>query len=168
MLFRSEAEVSKKTAILDAKRLAEDLASARKAMVDLEAGRSSEVRGVLAFMGKTSRALVPFSFSPVRVAEAPQVVSDALPTLDALRAKIQGLEDAVGKELEDESRLLIGQVAEHVLACFQSRDPSFSLLPTMEGILEEIEESTRAGVQEAVQAVVARFNREAKGGAEDK
>ena len=55
-----------------------------------------------------------------------------------------------------------------MLACFRSRDPSFSLSPAMEGILEEIEESTRAGVQEAVQAVVARFNREAKGGAEDK
>ena len=93
---------------LDAKKLAKDLASACKAMADLQAGHSSEVRGVLDFVGETSRALVPFGFSPIRVAEVPQAVSDALPALDALKAKIQGLEDAVGKELEDEGHRLIG------------------------------------------------------------
>ena len=73
----------------------------------------------------------------------------------------------VGKELEDEGRHLIGQVAEHVLACFRSRDLSFSLSPAMEGILEETEVFARASIQEAVLAIVARFNREAEGGAED-
>ena len=62
---------------------------------------------------------------------------------------------------------MIGQVAEHVLACFRSRDPNFSLSPAVEGILEETEASARASVQDAVQAIIARFNREAEGGAED-
>ena len=124
-LAKREAELSKKAVSLDAKKLAEDLASARKAMADLQAGRSFEVRGVLDFVAETSWALVPFGFSRIRVAEAPQAVSDALPALDALKTRIQGLEDTVGRELEDEGRRLIGQVAEHVLACFQSRDPSF-------------------------------------------
>ena len=136
-------------------------------MADLQAGRSWEVRNVLDFVGETSRALVPFGFSPIRVAEAPQAMSDTLPALDALKTRIQGLEDAVGKELEDEGRRLIGQVAEHMLACFQSRDPSVSLSPAIEWILEEAEEAARAGIQEAVQVVVARFNQEAEGGQED-
>ena len=50
---------------LDAKKLTEDLASTRKAMEDLQAGRASEVRGVLDFVGETSQALVPFGFSRV-------------------------------------------------------------------------------------------------------
>jgi hypothetical protein len=53
--------------------------------------------------------------------------SVVLPLLDSARRKISQLEEAIGSRLGEEGRALAQAVADHVLMCFQSRDPSSSL-----------------------------------------
>jgi hypothetical protein len=50
-----------------------------------------------------------------------------LPLLDSAGRKISKLEEAAGSRLEEEGRALAQAVAEHVLMCFRSHDPSISL-----------------------------------------
>jgi hypothetical protein len=50
-------------------------------------------------------------------------------------------------------------VVDHVLTCFRSRDPTISLTPVPEGPALEAETAAREGVQEAVDIVAARFER---------
>jgi hypothetical protein len=59
-------------------------------------------------------------------------VSTALPPLDFAGIKMLKLEEVVGDQLEAEGRVL----AEHVLICFQSRDPQVSITPQKFQILE--------------------------------
>jgi hypothetical protein len=47
-----------------------------------------------------------------------------------------------------------------VLMCFQSRDPSISLEPTVQGPVEGSTEAARDGVEDAARAVAERFERE--------
>ena len=52
-------------------------------------------------------------------------------------------------------------VAEHVLACYRSRDPNCPLEPAREGVVEIEEEAAREAVQGATAEVAACFTREA-------
>jgi hypothetical protein len=47
-----------------------------------------------------------------------------------------------------------------VLMCFQSRDPSISLDPVVQGPVEGSAEAARDGVEDAARAVAERFERE--------
>ena len=51
-------------------------------------------------------------------------------------------------------------VAEHVLACYRSRDLNFPLEPTREGVVETEEEATQEAVWGAAAEVAACFTRE--------
>jgi hypothetical protein len=51
-------------------------------------------------------------------------------------------------------------VADHVLMCFWSCDPTISLEPAMQGPVEGFAEATRDGVEDAARAVAERFERE--------
>jgi hypothetical protein len=48
-------------------------------------------------------------------------------------------------------------VAEHVLMCFQSRDPQVSQEPVVEGPVEETKNAARAGVQDTARLVATQF-----------
>jgi hypothetical protein len=50
-------------------------------------------------------------------------------------------------------------VIDHVLTCFRSHNPAISLTPVPEGPAPEAEAAAREGVQEAVEIVAARFER---------
>jgi hypothetical protein len=50
-------------------------------------------------------------------------------------------------------------VVDHVLTCFQSHDPAISLTPVLEGPVPEAEAAAREGVQEVVEIVASRFER---------
>ena len=52
-------------------------------------------------------------------------------------------------------------VAEHVLACYRSRDPNFPLEPAREGVVEAEEEATWEAVQGTTTEVAACFTQEA-------
>ena len=59
-----------------------------------------------------------------------------------------------------EGRGLAQAVAEHILACYRSRDPNFSLEPAREGVVEAEEEAARVAVWGITAEVVACFMRE--------
>jgi hypothetical protein len=80
-----------------------------------------------------------------------------LPLLDTIGAKMLKLEEAVGEQLELEGRCLAEMVAEHVLTCFQSRDPQVSLQPVVQGLITKMEEAAWASVQDATKLMVMRF-----------
>jgi hypothetical protein len=69
------------------------------------------------------------------------------------------LEELVGGQLEAEGHALAEAVAEHVLTCFQSRDPQIFLEPVMQGLVAEMEEAAKANIQETAKQVAARFER---------
>jgi hypothetical protein len=50
-------------------------------------------------------------------------------------------------------------VVDHVLTCFRSHNPAISLAPVLEGPVPEVEAAAREGVQEVVEIVAARFER---------
>jgi hypothetical protein len=80
-----------------------------------------------------------------------------LPLLDSVGRKISQLEEVVGSRLEEEGHALAQVVTDHVLMCFQSRDPTISLEPAVQGPVEGSAEATRDGVEDTTRAVVERF-----------
>jgi hypothetical protein len=89
--------------------------------------------------------LVPLSFSLIRSRELAREVSNVLPVLESTGAKML--------TLEAEGRILADKVVEHVLTCFQSRDPMV-LRPVI-----ETEEAAKGSIQEAAKIVAAQFQR---------
>jgi hypothetical protein len=73
--------------------------------------------------------------------------SVVLPLLDSAGRKISQLEEAVGNCLEEEGRALAYAVADHVLMCFRCRDPSISLEPAVQGLVEGSAEATGAALR---------------------
>jgi hypothetical protein len=53
-------------------------------------------------------------------------------------------------------------MANHVLMCFRSYDPSISLELAVQGPVEGSVEATRVGIEDAARALVERFEREPK------
>jgi hypothetical protein len=80
--------------------------------------------------------------------------------LDLTGRKISQPKEAVGSRVEEEDRALAQVVADHVLMCFRSRDPSISLKPVVQGLVEGSVEAARDGVEEAAHTVAERFERE--------
>jgi hypothetical protein len=103
---------------------------------------------------------VSFGFSPVRNGDAIAEVGVMLPLLDSVKRKISQLEEAVGSRLEEEGRTLAQAVADHVLMCFWSHDPSISLEPAMQGPVEGYAEATRVGVEDATRIIAEQFERD--------
>jgi hypothetical protein len=77
--------------------------------------------------------------------------------LDLAGTKISQQEEVVGSHLVEEGRALAQAVAEHWLICFWSHDPSISLEPVVQGLIEEPAEATRVGVEDAAHAITKRF-----------
>jgi hypothetical protein len=50
-------------------------------------------------------------------------------------------------------------VVDHILTCFRSHDPAISLTLVLEGPMPEAEATAREGVQEVVEIVASRFER---------
>jgi hypothetical protein len=68
-------------------------------------------------------ALVPLGFSPIHSMEPAREVSNVLPVLDSMGARMLTLEEVVNEQLEVKCHILAEKVAEHVLTCFWSWDP---------------------------------------------
>jgi hypothetical protein len=121
--------------------------------------RADEAQRVWDFLGQTEAALVPLGFSPLRSGLPTQEVDAMLLLLDSAGAKMSNLEDAIGDQLEAEGRVLSEVVAEHVLMCFQSRDPQVSLELVVQGPIEEMKDVARGSVQDTTRLVAAWFER---------
>jgi hypothetical protein len=51
-------------------------------------------------------------------------------------------------------------VIEYILTCFQSHDPAISLEPVIAGPVADTEDTTPEGVQDTVEVVAERFQRD--------
>jgi hypothetical protein len=51
-------------------------------------------------------------------------------------------------------------VIEYILTCFRSHDPAISLEPVIAGPVADTEDAAREGVQDAVELVAERFQRD--------
>jgi hypothetical protein len=87
-------------------------------------------------------------------------VGVVLPLLNLTGRKIFQREEAVGSCLEEEGRALAQAMADHVMMCFRSRDPSISLEPEVQGPVEGSAEAARDGVEDDARAVIERFELE--------
>jgi hypothetical protein len=90
---------------------------------------------------------VPLNFSPIRSEEPAWEVSNVLPLLESVGAKMLRLEEVVIDQLEGEGRVLAEKAAEHMLTCFRSRDPVISMDLVPFRCVVEIEEAARGNVQ---------------------
>jgi hypothetical protein len=82
-----------------------------------------EAQKIWDFLGQTEMALVPLGFSPIHSREPAREVSNVLPVLDSMGARMLTLEEVVNEQLEVKCHILAEKVAEHVLTCFWSWDP---------------------------------------------
>jgi hypothetical protein len=131
----------------------------RKTLEDLRAEHRAGVQHIAAWAGEASSALVPLGVSPIPVSEQPASISDALSVLDSAADRLRRLDQILGTRLEAEGSRLCRSVIEYTLTCFQSHDPSISLVPVIVGPVADTEDTTREGVQDDVDAVAERFQR---------
>jgi hypothetical protein len=98
--------------------------------------------------------------SPILVSELPASISDALPVLDSAVDRLRRLDQILGARLEAEGGKLCRSVVEYVLTCFRSHDLAISLASVIVGPVATIEDAAREGVQDAVEMVAERFQRD--------
>ena len=98
--------------------------------------------------------------SPIPVSELPTSISDALPVLDSATDRLRRLDQILGARLEAEDSKLCRAVVEYVLTCFRSHDPAISLAPVIDGLVAAAEDDARESVQDVVEMVAARFQRD--------
>jgi hypothetical protein len=132
----------------------------RKALEDLQAKHRAGAQRIAAWAGEASTTLVPLGMSPILVSELPASISDALPVLDFTADRLRRLDQILGARLEAEGSKLCRAVVEYVLMCFQSHDPAISLAPVIDGPIAATEDAARESVQDAVEMVAARFQRD--------
>jgi hypothetical protein len=138
----------------------QELVVAQKGLEDLWASRAGDGERVWSFLGQADAALASFGFSPIQGGDAAPEAGVVLPLLDSAGRKISQLEEAISSRLEEEGRALAQVVADHMLICFQSRDPSISLEPAVQGPIERSVEAARDGIEDAARAVAEWFERE--------
>jgi hypothetical protein len=103
---------------------------------------------------------VPLGVSPIPVSELPAFISDALPVLDSAADCLRRLDQILGARLEAESGRLYQAVIEYILTCFRSHDPAISLEPVIAGPVADTEDTAREAVQDTVEVVAERFQRD--------
>jgi hypothetical protein len=132
----------------------------RKTLDDLRAEQRAGAQRIAAWAGEVSTTLVPLGVSPIPVLVRPASISDALPVLDSAADRLQRLDQILSARLETEGSRLCRSVIKYVLTCFRSHDPVVSLGPVIAGPVADAEDAAREGVQDVVDVVVGRFQRD--------
>jgi hypothetical protein len=132
----------------------------RKALEDLQTEHRSGVQRIAASAGEASTALVPLGISPIPVSELPASISEALLVLDSAANRLQHLDQILGARLEVEGSKLCWAVIEYILTCFRSHDPTISLELVIAGPVATTEDAARESVQDAMELVGERFQRD--------
>jgi hypothetical protein len=94
------------------------------------------------------------------VSELPTSISDVLPLLNSAVDRLRCLDKILGARLEAEGGRLCRAVIEYILTCFRSHDPAISLEPMIAGPVAAAEDAAREGVQDAVELLAERFQRD--------
>jgi hypothetical protein len=116
-----------------AERQMQELVVAQKRLEDIHVSFASEAQSVWSFLCQADAALAPLDFNPIRTGHSTPEVGIMLSLLDSAGTKISQPEEVVGSRLEQEVRVLAQVVAEHLMMCFQSRDPHLTLEPMVQG-----------------------------------
>jgi hypothetical protein len=132
----------------------------RKTLDDLRAEQRAGAQRIAAWAGEASTALVPLGMSPIPALVRLASISDALPVLDSAADRLRHLDQILGARLEAEGSRLCQSAIEYVLTCFRSHDPTVSLEPVIAGLVANTEDAARESVQDIVDAVVWRFQRD--------
>ena len=132
----------------------------KKTLEDLQAEHRTGVQRIAAWAGEASTTLVSLGVSPIPVSELPTSISDALPVLDSAADRLRRLDQILGARLEAEGSRLCRSVIEYVLTCFRSHDPAISLEPVIAGPVADTEDTAREAVQDTVEVVAERFQRD--------
>ena len=103
---------------------------------------------------------MPLGVSPIPLSEPPTSISDAFPVLDFAADRLRRLDQILGARLEAEGGRLCRAVIEYILMCFQSHDPAISLEPVIAGLVAATEDAAREGIQDTVELVAERFQRD--------
>jgi hypothetical protein len=112
---------------------------------------------------EASTALVSLGVSPIPALVRPASISDALPVLDSVADHLRRLDQILGARLEAEGSRLCRSAIEYVLTCFRIHDPTVSLGPVIAGPVTDAEDAAREGVQDVVDMVARRFQRDPTG-----
>jgi hypothetical protein len=132
----------------------------RKVLEDFQAKHRARVQRIPEWAGEASMTLVPLGMSPIPMLEPPVSISDALLVLDSVADRLRRLDQILGACLEAEGRKLYRAVVDYVLTCFRSHDPAISLVPVIDGPVAATEDAARESVQDAMEMVAARFQRD--------
>jgi DNA repair exonuclease SbcCD ATPase subunit len=132
----------------------------RKALEDLQAEHLAEVQRIAAWASEASMTLVPLGMSPISVSELVTSISDALPVLESAADRLRPLDQILGARLETEGGRLCRAVIEYILTCFRSHDLAIFLDPVIVGPVADTEDAAREGVQDTVELVAERFQRD--------
>jgi hypothetical protein len=138
----------------------QELVVSQKGLEDLRASRAGDGQCAWSFLGQADAALVSFGFSPIRGGDAAPEAGVILPFLDSAGRKISQLEEAIGSCLEEEGHALAQAVADHMLMCFRSHDPSIFMEPVVQGPVEGSAEAARDSVEDAAHTMAERFEHE--------
>jgi hypothetical protein len=74
--------------------------------------------------------------------------------------RLRRLDQILGTRLEAEGGRLCRAVIEYILTCFQSNDPAISFEPVIAGPAVDTEDATWEGVQDTMEVVAERFQRD--------
>jgi hypothetical protein len=132
----------------------------KKSLEDLQAEHRAGVQRIAEWAGEASTALVPLGMSPIPVSKPLVSISDALLMLDSTADRLRRLNQILDARLEAEGSKLCRAVVDYVLTCFRSHDPAISLASVIDGPVAATEDAAREGVQDAVEMVAARFQRD--------
>jgi hypothetical protein len=132
----------------------------KKTLEDLRAEQRAGVQHIAAWAGEASMTLVPLGVSPIPVSELPSSISNALSVLDSATDRHRRLDQILGARLEAEGGRLCQAVIVYILMCFRSHDPTISLEPMIAGPVADTEDAAREGVQDTVEVVAERFQRD--------
>jgi hypothetical protein len=134
--------------------------AAKKALEDLQAEHRAGVQRIAEWAGEASTTLVPLGITPILVSGPPTSISNALPVLDSVAERLCRLDQILGARLEAEGSRLCRAVVDYVLTCFRSHDPVVSLALVLDGPVAATKDTTQESVQDAVETVAARFQRD--------
>jgi hypothetical protein len=132
----------------------------REAKVEeFQVERRASIGWIVRWAGEVNSSLGALGASPIWVAEAPSSLGVALQVLDSTAERLQGLESGMHELLETEGRAVARGMAEYILTCFRSHDPTIQLTPVLVGPIRAMVAAAQEGVQEAADMVVSRIRR---------
>jgi hypothetical protein len=133
----------------------------KNTLEDLRTEHRIGVQHIIAWADDASSTLVPLEVSPIPMLKQPVSISDALPVLDYSTVdRLHRLDQILGARLEAKGSRLYRAVVEYILTCFRSHDLAISLGPVITGPVANTEDAARGSVQDAVDVVARRFQRD--------